>query len=325
VRPLDSDPNGAPEDWRELAITADLHGQRLDQALAALFPEQSRNRLQSWLKKGRVLLDGASAAAKKKVAAGQSLRVLVETDTEVLAEPQAMALDIRYQDEDILVLNKPAGLVVHPAPGNRDGTLVNGLLHLLPEQAQLPRAGIVHRLDMDTSGLMVVAKSALAHKQLVAALQRREIRRQYLALVHGVMTAGGEVDAPIGRHPRVRVKMAVVASGREALTLYRIHSRYPAHTLLDVTLASGRTHQIRVHMAHIRHPLVGDPVYGTRPRPPKGASAQLLERLHALQRQALHAQRLGLNHPRSGVALEWQVEPPDDLAQLIAALDQEQT
>jgi 23S rRNA pseudouridine1911/1915/1917 synthase len=234
--------------------------------------------------------------------------------------PQDIPLDIRYQDDQLLVINKPAGLVVHPAAGNPDGTLQNALLHYDPALASLPRAGIVHRLDKDTSGLMVVARSLAAHKSLVEQLQARSVHREYLALVQGQVTAGGSVDAPVGRHPRDRLRMAVVPSGKPALTHYRVLERFPAHTLLLVRLETGRTHQIRVHMASIHHPLVGDPLYGGRARVPRGASDGLRDALSDFRRQALHARRLELRHPATGEAVAWEAEMPADFAGLLDAL-----
>jgi 23S rRNA pseudouridine1911/1915/1917 synthase len=295
-------------------------GRRLDQVLAELFPDYSRSRLQTWIRAGQVQVDGRPGRPRDPVAGGEE--VVVEAaavaDTRWLAE--ALPLQVVYQDRDLLVIDKPAGLVTHPAAGNWSGTLVNGLLHLAPELAALPRAGIVHRLDKETSGLLVVARTLQAHQALVAALARRDVRREYLAVVHGVPTGGGSVDAPIGRHPVERTRMAVVAGGRPAVTHYRVAERFRANALLDVRLETGRTHQIRVHLAHVRHPLVGDPVYGGRPRLPRGATPELRALLQGFPRQALHAARLALAHPRSGEPLAWEAPLPADLAGLLAAL-----
>jgi 23S rRNA pseudouridine1911/1915/1917 synthase len=231
-----------------------------------------------------------------------------------------MPLRVVYEDADLLVIDKPAGLVTHPAAGNWSGTLVNGLLHLAPELATLPRAGIVHRLDKETTGLLVVARTLAAHTALVAALARRDVRREYLALVHGVPTGGGTVDAPIGRHRVDRMRMAVTGAGRPAVTHYTVTERFRAHALLEVRLETGRTHQIRVHLAHVHHPLVGDPVYGGRARLPRGASPRLVAALRDFRRQALHAVRLGLEHPRSGTPMAWEAPLPYDLAALLAVL-----
>ncbi|HED52513.1 MAG TPA: 23S rRNA pseudouridine(1911/1915/1917) synthase RluD [Gammaproteobacteria bacterium] len=292
-------------------------GRRLDQVLAELFPQYSRSRLQQWTKQGKVLMDGKSAAVRQRVLGGETVEVRAELQEEGVVEPQPIALDIVYQDEQVLVINKPAGLVVHPAVGNRSGTLQNGLLYLYPDLATVPRAGIVHRLDKDTSGLMVVARTLVAHTSLVGQLQAHSVSREYLALVHTVLTAGGTVDAPIGRHPKDRLRMAVVESGRPAISHYRVLERFAAHTLVQVRLETGRTHQIRVHMAHIHCPLVGDPVYGGRPRIPRGASEQLREALHGFRRQALHARRLAFLHPGSGETVSWEAEPPEDFSTLL--------
>jgi 23S rRNA pseudouridine1911/1915/1917 synthase len=306
------------------SVPEELHGARLDQAAAQLFPDYSRSRLQAWIKKGELRLDGEPARPRDKVAAGASLTVDAEPEQAVAWQGQDIDLDILYEDEDILVLNKPAGLVVHPAPGHASGTLVNALLAHAPRLSELPRAGVVHRLDMDTSGLMVVAMGLAAHNALVAQLQAREVHREYTAVCVGRMTGGGTVDAPIGRHPRQRKKMAVVASGgRPAVTHYRLAQRFGHHTRITVNLETGRTHQIRVHMAHRNHPLVGDPVYGGRPRIPAGASQVLIEALRAFPRQALHAQRLGLEHPRTGEPVEFECPLPQDLQELLQVLQRE--
>jgi 23S rRNA pseudouridine1911/1915/1917 synthase len=297
-----------------------LAGRRLDQALAELFPSYSRSRLQQWIKAGQVLLNQQPVIARYRVAGGEHVEIDAQLQLETEARPQAIGLDVRFQDEHLLVLNKPAGLVVHPAAGNPDGTLQNALLHYDPRLASLPRAGIVHRLDKDTSGLMVVARSLSAHRSLVAQLQARTVRREYLALVQSVLAAGGTVDAPIGRHPRDRLRMAVVKSGKPAITHYRVVERFAAHTLVRARLETGRTHQIRVHMAHIRCPLVGDPLYGGRQKLPRGASAELREALGNFRRQALHAARLQLLHPASGEAVSWEAELPNDFELLIEVL-----
>jgi 23S rRNA pseudouridine1911/1915/1917 synthase len=295
-------------------------GRRLDQALAELLPEFSRSRLQQWISEGRVRLDGAPCGRRDKVRGGEEVRLEAVLDVRATCAPEAIPLDVRFEDEHLLVIDKPAGMVVHPAAGNPDGTLLNALLHHDPGLDRLPRGGIVHRLDKDTSGLLVVAKTLLAHKSLVEQLQQRSVRREYRALVRGVLLAGGRVDAPIGRHPRHRTRMAVVAEGRPAATRYRVLERFAAHTLLGVSLETGRTHQIRVHMTHIRHPLVGDATYGGRARPPAGASVRLAEALRSFPRQALHAIRLGLVHPSTGEPMEWQVPMAADLAALLDVL-----
>ena len=288
-------------------------GQRFDAVLATLHPEHSRSRLQDWIRQGLVLLDGEPAEVRQKVWGGETVELLLPefaASDQCLAE--AIDFPIVFEDDHLLVINKPAGLVVHPGNGNRHGTLQNGLLHYLPSLAALPRAGIVHRLDKDTSGLMVVAKTLEAQTDLVRQLQARTVKRHYLALVHGLLRGGGTVDEPIGRHPTQRIKMAVVKQGREARTHYSVEQSYARCTLVECRLDTGRTHQIRVHMAHIGHPLVGDPVYG---KPRSGDTI-----LDAFPRQALHARQLGLIHPASGEALQWQSPLPDDFATLLAQL-----
>ena len=286
----------------ERFIPRELAGLRLDQALARLFPEHSRSRLQAWVRAGRVLLDARPAAdVKRKVWGGERV---------ALAE--AIPLAVVYEDDAIIVLDKPAGLVVHPGAGNRQGTLLNALLHHAPQLASVPRAGIVHRLDKETSGLLVVAKTLAAHTDLVRQLAARTVQREYLALVHGRVAGDGTIDAPIGRHPVARTRMAVTASGREARTRYRVSERFDGATLLAVTLETGRTHQIRVHMRAIGHPLVGDPTYGKR----RSASGTLAD----FPRQALHATRLGLAHPVTRARCEWESPLPADLRELIAKL-----
>ncbi|MDT8387680.1 MAG: 23S rRNA pseudouridine(1911/1915/1917) synthase RluD [Thiogranum sp.] len=297
-----------------------LAGRRLDQALAELFPEYSRSRLQQWIRSGSVLLDDRSVTSKQRVSGGENIEIhaRLEAQGEVLA--QDIPLQVCFEDEHLLVLNKPAGLVVHPAAGNANGTLQNALLHYDPELAAVPRAGIVHRLDKETSGLMVVARTLIAHNSLVAQLQARSMGREYLALTQGVLTAGGTVDAPIGRHPRDRLRMAVVTSGKPAVTHYRVLERFAAHTLTQVRLETGRTHQIRVHMAHIHYPLVGDPVYGGRHRTPRGASPALRDVLQNFQRQALHAVRLQLEHPVTAEPLSWEADISSDFNELLNIL-----
>ncbi len=303
-----------------LDIPPELAGQRLDQALAAMLPDYSRARLSQWVKEGKALVDGRVCKPKDKVVGGEriELEAVVEADDRHQGEP--IPLDIVYEDAALIVLNKPAGLVVHPAAGNPAGTLLNALLHHAPELAQVPRAGIVHRIDKETSGLLVVARTLEAQNALVQALQAREFTREYDTVVMGEMTGGGTVDAPIGRHPVDRKRQAIVASGKPAVTHYRLVERYRAHTRLAVRLETGRTHQIRVHMAHIHHPIVGDQVYGGRLRLPAGCGEALRTMLHGFKRQALHAMRLGLVHPASGEYMEWSVPAPEDMQALIAVL-----
>jgi len=301
-------------------IPEELAGQRLDQALAALFSEYSRARLQQWIREGQVRVDAAAWRAKDKVRGGERVEIDARVEAREDWQPEALALDIVYEDEALLVIDKPAGLVVHPAAGNRAGTLLNALLHHAPELAHIPRAGIVHRLDKDTSGLMVVARTLTAQKELVAQLQARSVTREYQCVVVGVLTAGGTVDEPIGRHPVQRKRMAVVPGGKRAVTHYRVLERFRAHSHLRVRLETGRTHQIRVHLAHRRHPLVGDPVYGGRLRVPAGASEALATCLRGFKRQALHAARLAFEHPVSGEAVHWDSPLPADMAELLAVL-----
>ncbi|MDT0617615.1 23S rRNA pseudouridine(1911/1915/1917) synthase RluD [Salinisphaera sp. P385] len=307
---------------REFTIPVELAGQRLDKVLAQLLNDYSRSRLQAWLRTGAIRVNGETAVPRSAVQGGERIQARLEPgEHDTAVAPEAIPLDIRHEDDSLLVVNKPAGLVVHPGAGNHDGTLQNALLHHDPRLAELPRAGIVHRLDKDTSGLMVVARTLPAHKYLVDALGAREIKREYEALVQGVLTAGGLVDAPIGRHPVDRKRMDVRPGARPSVTHYRLLQRFHAHTHLRLQLESGRTHQIRVHMQHLRHPIVGDPVYGGRPAPPAGATAGLREVLTGFRRQALHARRLGLTHPSSGEFLTWRADPPDDLRRLLAELE----
>ena len=305
-------------------VPVELDGERLDQAAAALFPDYSRSRLQSWIKKGELLADGESCRPRDKVIGGVVLTIETELEQAVGWEPQAIDLDIVYQDDEILVLNKPAGLVVHPAAGHAHGTLVNALLAHAPELASLPRGGIVHRLDKETSGIMVVARSLSAHHSLVDQLQARSVSREYCAVCVGALTGGGTIDQPIGRHPKQRKKMAVLAAGgKPAITHYRVMQRFGHHTHIAVNLETGRTHQIRVHMAYRHNPLIGDPVYGGRPRIPRGASDELIETLRSFRRQALHARVLGLEHPATGETMRFECPIPADIAHLLAVLERE--
>lgn len=305
-------------------VGTELAGERLDQAAARLFPDYSRSRLQDWIRKGELRCDGRAAKPRDKVAPGALLTLEALLEDEVSWAPQSIDLDILYEDEHLLVLNKPAGLVVHPAAGHADGTLVNALIHHDPAFAQLPRGGIVHRLDRETSGVMVAAKSLLGHHSLVDQLHARTVKRQYCAVCIGALTGGGTVDAPMGRHPRQRKKMAVVEQGgKPAITHYRIARRFAHHTRLAVNLETGRTHQIRVHLAWRHYPLIGDPVYGGRPRIPAGASARLIEALRGFPRQALHAESLGLLHPASGEFMEFDCPLPEDLQALLQVLEEE--
>jgi len=297
--------------------------QRLDQVLAAALPDYSRSRLQNWIKQGRVLLDGEVCKPRQKLYGGEEVLLRVPFEPASADQPEAMDLNIVYEDESLLIINKPAGLVVHPAAGHARGTLVNGLLHHDPELSQLPRAGIVHRLDKDTTGLMVVARTLQAHHWLVAELQERHIKREYVAICEGIITAGRTIDAPIARHPQDRLRMAVRDHGRPSVTHFRVTEKYRHHCLLDVQLETGRTHQIRVHMAWLRHPLVGDAVYGGRLKLPAGASETLQNTLRRFRRQALHAKRLSLTHPKTQQWLEFESALPLDLQQLCSALQED--
>jgi len=302
------------------AVPPELSGKRLDQAAADLISEHSRSRLQSWIKSGALTVNGKKCKPRDKVMLDDQLELDAEPEAQVSWEAEPISLDVVYEDEHLLVINKPAGLVVHPAAGHAAGTLVNALLNYAPEVENLPRAGIVHRLDKDTSGIMVVARSLVAHTSLVEQLQTRTMGREYEAVVVGTLTGGATVDAPIGRHPTDRKRMAVVPNGKPAVTHYRLVERFAAHTHIRCKLESGRTHQIRVHMAHVRHPLVGDPVYGGRLRLPKGTSDELRDVLAAFHRQALHAQQLTLEHPETGEILSWEAPLPEDMVKLIEAL-----
>lgn len=305
----------------QAVVPEEYDDQRFDQIAAQLFPDFSRSRLQGWIKAGCLTADGKICKSREKLFAGTQLLLQAELEAEVSMAPEDIPLDIVYEDDDIIVLNKPAGLVVHPAAGHPNGTLVNALLNHLPDMVQLPRAGIVHRLDMDTSGIMVVAKTLLAHGSLVAQLQERTVTREYEAVCMGVMTGGGKVDKPMGRHSKDRKKMAVLEfGGKTAITHYRVAERFANHTHVYVNLETGRTHQIRVHMAHIKYPLVGDSVYAGRPKIPKHAEMPLVDGLRAFPRQALHARKLKLIHPRTGKEMQWSVPTPQDLVDLLDLL-----
>jgi len=303
-----------------LTIPFEHAGQRLDQVLAGLLSEYSRTRIKDWIETGQVLVNGGQLRPKDRVLGGERIEVKALLTEAVEVAPQSIDLDIVYQDKHILVLNKPAGLVVHPGAGNATGTLQNALLHFDPELVHLPRGGIVHRLDKDTSGLLVVARTLKAHTALVRALEVHDVQREYEAVCLGVMTGGGTVDAPIGRHPVDRLRQAIRQDGREATTHYRVIQRFRGHTHVRLQLETGRTHQIRVHMAHIHYPLVGDRVYGGRLLLPKGASPALIDMLRGFKRQALHAARLAFEHPVTGKPVECVAGLPADLRELIFAL-----
>jgi len=303
------------------SVTAASAGRRLDQILAERFPEHSRSRLVDWIKGDCVQVDGRPCRPAERLRDGVQITVHVPTPIPVIPlQPEPIALDIVHEDDDLLIIDKPPGLVVHPGAGNAVGTLQNALLHHAPALVHLPRAGLVHRLDKDTSGLMVVAKTLTSHTRLVAALQAREIRREYDAVVIGALLAGGTVDAPLGRHPRDRLRVAVRDGGRESVTHYRLSERYAHHTRLTLRLETGRTHQIRVHMAHLGYPVLGDPLYAGRLRLPAGIDPALAAVLRGFKRQALHATRLGLVHPGDGSERVWERPPPADMQALITAL-----
>lgn len=301
-------------------VTPDMAGKRLDQIAAQLFPDYSRARLQSWIRNGELRVDNRQLRPRDKVYPGAVLRVEAALEVAADWDAESLPLDIVYDDDCVLVLNKAAGTVVHPAAGNHSGTLLNGLLHRYPQLQELPRAGIVHRLDKDTTGLMVVAKTLPSHTHLVARLQARDISREYEAVVHGVLTGGGSVNEPLGRHPVNRKKRAVIFSGKPAVSHFRVIERFRAHTHVQVKLETGRTHQIRVHMAHIGHSLVGDPLYGGRLQIPAGSCAEFSDCLRRFRRQALHAKRLAFDHPLSGEAMSFEAPLPADLENLLAQM-----
>jgi 23S rRNA pseudouridine1911/1915/1917 synthase len=307
---------------RKASALAEQAGMRLDQAAAELFAGFSRGRLQKWIRSGALRVDGQAQKPTYRVSGGETLVLDAEPEYREDVQAENISLDIVFADEDIIVLIKPAGLVVHPAAGNPDGTLQNALLHFDPRLAALPRAGIVQRLDKDTSGIMVVARSERAHNSLVRQLQARTMSRIYRAVALGDMISGGTVDAPIGRHPVDRKRMAVVASGRPAVSHYRILERFPGISYIEVSLETGRTHQIRVHMAHIGHPLVGDPVYGRSTRRRRGMTDAQHDLLRAFPRQALHAARIELEHPGSGEAVAFDAPLPADFERLLTELRQ---
>ncbi|BAP41706.1 23S rRNA pseudouridine(1911/1915/1917) synthase RluD [Pseudomonas sp. 21LCFQ02] len=304
-------------------VPSESGGQRLDQVAAQLFAEYSRSRLVTWIKDGRLTVDGAVLRPRDIVHGGSVLHLTAEQEAQGEWVAQDIELDIVYEDDQILVINKPAGLVVHPAAGHADGTLLNALLHHVPDIVNVPRAGIVHRLDKDTTGLMVVAKTLQAQTQLVNQLQSRTVSRIYECIVLGVVTAGGKIDAAIGRHGQQRQRMAVMDNGKPAVSHYRVLERFRSHTHVRVKLETGRTHQIRVHMAHVGFPLIGDPVYGGRFRIPPAASVTLVESLKTFPRQALHARFLELDHPTTGVRMRWESPLPEDLVWMLSLLKQD--
>jgi len=300
-----------------ISIPDDFAGLRLDKALARMFPDYSRSRLKEWLLAGSITVDGGPKRPRDAVAGGEMVTFQPQVEVAVRAEPEPIALDIVHEDDDCLIVNKAAGLVVHPGAGNPAGTLMNGLLHRVPSLQEIPRAGIIHRLDKDTSGLLLVAKTLTAHTALVRLLADREISRQYLAVCNGVLTGGGTIREPISRHPVDRKRMSVQQNGKPSVTHYTVKERFNAFTYVDVKLETGRTHQIRVHFAHRRHALAGDQVYGGRLALPKGASDELIQLLRHFKRQALHATRLAFLHPATGESIDLQMDPPKDFQVLV--------
>jgi 23S rRNA pseudouridine1911/1915/1917 synthase len=305
---------------RHAIVPDSAAGRRLDAVLAELFPEYSRSRLSAWIKTGDVSVDGAAARGRDPVRGGETVALTAVQETQTHAVAEDIPLDILYEDADVFVIDKPAGLVVHPGAGNPAGTLVNALLHRDPALELLPRAGIVHRLDKDTSGVMVVARNLPAHTSLVAQLSAREVHRQYLAIVVGALVSGGSARTGIDRHPRDRVRMAVREDGKDAVTHYRLRERFRNHTALECRLETGRTHQIRVHMAHLKHPIVGDPLYGGSFKLPKGASDEFIAALRGFKRQALHAEVLEFMHPTTGEPVRCSAPVPADMQRLMQLL-----
>ncbi|MES2216770.1 MAG: 23S rRNA pseudouridine(1911/1915/1917) synthase RluD [Pseudomonadota bacterium] len=303
-----------------LTIPDDLAGMRLDQALAKLLPDHSRTQIQEWIKKQEVLLDDQIPINKARVIGGENIIINASLKPQHTFAAEAIVLDIVYEDDAVLIINKPAGMVVHPGAGNMSNTLLNALLHHAPSLQELPRAGIVHRLDKDTSGLLVIAKTSAALFNLTNQIKNRSVTRIYQAIVNGIFTSGGKVEEPIGRHPIQRKRMAVMENGKEAVTHYRVMERYRAHTRIKVQLETGRTHQIRVHMAHIHHALLGDPIYGGRLKLPKGATPELIAMLRQFKRQALHAFELGIIHPVTREPMTWRAPLPTDMRELIECL-----
>ena len=300
-------------------VPDELDGKRFDQIAAKLFVDYSRARLQDWIKSGDLTVAGKPRKVKDKLMGGELLQLHAELVNDEVYEAQDIPLNIVYEDDTLLVVNKPAGLVVHPAAGNRDGTLLNGLLFHCAGLAAIPRAGIVHRIDKDTTGLLVVAKTLKAHHSLVRQLQKKTVFREYEAIAGGVLTGGTTIEEPIGRHPTQRTRMAVVEDGKDAVTHFRVIERFRSHTHIKVQLETGRTHQIRVHLAHLRYPLLGDPLY-SRLRLPKGASEELVKALKTFPRQALHARTLGLIHPETKEEMEWTTDLPEDMQVMLSLL-----
>ncbi len=305
----------------DTVIPEEMSGKRLDKALAKLLPEHSRARLQGWIRDGYVLIDKKLMRPRDKIQGGEQVEIQAEIEVQISASPENIPLQIVFEDEYLIIINKPAGLIVHPGAGNPQHTLMNALLHHDQKLDQVPRAGIVHRLDKDTSGLLVIARTPQSHTSLVKQLQTRDMHREYVTIVSGTMTAGGTIDQPIGRHPKHRTRMAIVKNGRTAITHYRIIRKYRHHTQLQVNLETGRTHQIRVHMTWHHHPIIGDPVYGTKKQLVKGMDANLANIVTAFPRQALHARAIQLLHPHSDKLMTWEAPIPEDITALIDSLE----
>ena len=300
-----------------------VRGERLDKVLASVFPPYSRSQLQLWIRQGRITINGQIPHGRDQVSGGEAVRLEVPKAEPVAWQSQNLPVELVYQDADMLVIDKPAGLVVHPGAGNADGTLANAILYHFPELAALPRAGLVHRIDKGTTGLLVVARNEYARNKLIRALEHHAVSRRYLAVVDGVPISGGTIDQPIGRHPHNRLRMAVNPNGKRAVTHYRVEEKFRAHALVSVELETGRTHQIRVHLSKAGYPLVGDLLYGGRLRIPPGVSAQFADTLRGFKRQALHARSLALTHPRTGESLNWKSPVPPDFLQLLSTLRSE--
>jgi 23S rRNA pseudouridine1911/1915/1917 synthase len=321
---IESEDEMATQVERGALVPEDYCGRRLDQVASQLFPDFSRSRLQQWIKQGLLTVNGSQWQPKQKVVGGEQLIIQATMVAEGEWVAEDIPLNIVYEDEHILVIDKTANFVVHPAAGNHTGTVLNALLHHCPTLSHVPRAGIVHRLDKDTTGLMVVAKTLEAHTHLVAQLQARSVKRVYQAVANGLITGSGVVDQPIGRHPRQRIKMAVISDGKEARTHYSVLQRFQGHSYIQLRLETGRTHQIRVHMAHLNHPLVGDSLYAGRFKINKGASPELIDYLRNFGRQALHAAELALVHPHTSEEVSWASPLPADFEGLLARLNDEQ-
>lgn len=306
---------------QQIVIIPDhLGGMRIDQALATLMPEYSRTQIQEWIKNEEITVNDKRPKARDRVFGGEEIRIQGTLKTQPVFEAQAIDLQIIYEDDQLMIINKPAGMVVHPGAGNMNNTLLNALIHHAPALSDLPRAGIVHRLDKDTTGLLVIAKTPETVMYLTKQIKARAVTRIYQAIVTGVMTGGGMVDEPIERHPIQRKKMTVTETGKPSVTHYRVIERFRAHTHINVQLETGRTHQIRVHMAHIQYPILGDPVYAGRLQLPKGASTELVTELRQFKRQALHASELSLVHPTTGKTMTWRAPLPEDMLKMIAVL-----